>query len=142
MSGSPSQPQRVGPGISFRARLPGGLIVGAVVPLAGFGGVLLAAEIVRNGGIDSTLGGLVVFALAVATIVAVVFAYALAGNLTAPLRAISRAVERVSAGDLSARVEVAGEDELARLVESHNRLAGGLARRHAALRRNPPAPRQ
>ncbi|MBA3876900.1 MAG: hypothetical protein C0498_08185, partial [Anaerolinea sp.] len=41
----------------------------------------------------------------------------------------------MSAGDLSARVEVAGEDELASLVESHNRLAADLARRNAELGR-------
>src|SRR6185436_16136341 len=44
-------------------------------------------------------------------------------------------VERASAGDLSVRVEVAGEDELARLVESHNRLAAALEQRNAELRR-------
>jgi signal transduction histidine kinase/HAMP domain-containing protein len=126
-------PQRIGPGISFRARLTAGLIAGAVVPLAGFGIVLLGAEAVRNGGLDSTLVRLVLFALAVAIIIAVGFAYVLSANLTSPLRAISRAVERVSAGDLSARVEVAGEDELARLVDSHNRLAADLERRNDQL---------
>ena len=133
--GAGPDPQRIGPGYSFRARLTAGLIAGAVVPLAGFGLVLVAAELVRAGGLDSTLTALVVFALAAAIIVAVVFAYFLAGNLTQPLRAIARAVERVSAGDLSARVEVAGEDELAGLVESYNRLAGDLARRNAELGR-------
>jgi len=128
-------PQRIGPGISFRARLTIGLVAGAVVPLAGFGIVLLAAEAVRSGGLDSTLLRIVLFALAVATIIAVGFAYVLGANLTSPLRAISRSVERVSAGDLSARVEVAGEDELARLVESHNRLAADLERRNAQLGR-------
>lgn len=127
--------QRVGPRYSFRARLTAGLIAGATIPLAGFGIVLVAADVARTGGLDSTLVGLVIFTLAAAIIVAVVFAYFLAGNLTAPLRAISRAVERVSAGDLSARVEVAGEDELARLVESHNRLAADLARRNTELGR-------
>jgi signal transduction histidine kinase len=134
-SGSRSEPQPVGSGLSFRARLTAGLIAGAVVPLAGFGAVLVAAEVARAGGLDSTLAALVVFALAAAIIVAVLFAYILAGNLTSPLRAISRAVERVSAGDLSARVEVAGEDELARLVESHNRLAAALERRNRELGR-------
>jgi signal transduction histidine kinase/HAMP domain-containing protein len=128
-------PQRIGPGISFRARLTLGLIAGAVVPLAGFGVVLLAAEAVRSGGLDSTLLRIVLFALAVATIIAVGFAYVLGASLSSPLRAISRAVERVSAGDLSARVEVAGEDELARLVDSHNRLAADLERRNAELGR-------
>ena len=131
----PPGPQRIGPGYSFRARLTAGLIAGAVVPLAGFGVALVAAEILRSGGLDSTLVALVVFSLAAAIIVAVLFAYILAASLTAPLRAIAKAVERVTAGDLSARVEVAGEDELARLVESHNRLAGDLARRNAELGR-------
>jgi signal transduction histidine kinase/HAMP domain-containing protein len=133
--GAGPDPQRIGPGYSFRARLTAGLIAGAVVPLAGFGIVLVGAELVRAGGLDSTLTALVVFALAAAIIVAVVFAYFVAGNLTKPLREIALAVERVSAGDLSARVEVAGEDELARLVDSHNRLAGDLARRNAELGR-------
>lgn len=128
-------PQRIGPGISFRARLTLGLIAGAVVPLAGFGVVLLAAESMRAGGLDSTLLRLMLFALAVAVIIAVGIAYVLGANLTSPLRAISRAVERVSAGDLSARVEVAGEDELARLVDSHNRLAADLERRNTQLGR-------
>jgi signal transduction histidine kinase len=130
-----SEPQRIGPGFSFRARLTAGLIAGAVVPLAVFGLVLVGAEVARTGGMDSTLASLVVFTLAAAIIVAVVFAYFLAGNLTQPLRAIAHAVERVSAGDLSTRVEVAGEDELARLVESHNRLAADLARRNRELGR-------
>ena len=128
-------PQRIGPGISFRARLTLGLIAGAVVPLAGFGVVLLVAEASRAGGLDTTLLRVVLFALAVSVIIAVGIAYFLGANLTSPLRAISRAVERVSAGDLSARVEVAGEDELARLVDSHNRLAADLQRRNTQLGR-------
>lgn len=126
-------PQRIGPSISFRARMTAGLIAAAVVPLAGFGIVFLAAETVRTGALDSTLVRLVLFALAVSVIIAVVVAYLLGASLSSPLRAISRAVERVSAGDLSARVEVAGEDELARLVESHNRLAADLQRRNEQL---------
>ena len=126
-------PQRIGPGISFRARMTLGLIAGAVVPLAGFGIVLLATEAIRSGGLDTTLVRIVLFALAVAVIVAVVFAFILGSSLLAPLRAISRAVERVSSGDLSARVEVAGEDELSRLVDSHNRLAADLQRRNDQL---------
>lgn len=112
-----------------------GLVLGSVGPLALFGLVLLGTEVARTGEIDSTLVRVVMFVLAAAIIVTVLFAYFLAGNLTAPLRAIARAVERTSAGDLSVRVEVAGEDELARLVESHNRLASDLQRRNAELGR-------
>lgn len=129
------EPQRIGPAMSFRARLTAGLVVGSVLPLALFGSVLVATELLRTGGLDSTLVRVVVFVLAAAIIITVLFAYFLAGNLTAPLRAVSKAVERASAGDLSARVEVAGEDELARLVESHNRLASDLERRNAELGR-------
>jgi signal transduction histidine kinase len=49
------------------------------------------------------------------------------------LRAIAAAVDRVSAGDLSSPIRVAGDDELARLADSHNRLAGDLERRNREL---------
>ena len=129
------EPVRIGPSMSFRARLTLGLIVGSVVPLAGFGLVLIWTEVTRTGELDTTLVRVVLFVLAAAIIVAVLFSYLLTTNLTAPLKAVSRAVERASAGDLSVRVEVAGEDELARLVESHNRLAAALEQRNAELRR-------
>jgi signal transduction histidine kinase len=121
--------------MSFRARLTLGLVAGAVLPVAGFGIVVIGTEIIRTGTASSTLVSVVLFVLAAAIIVAVLFAIVLANNLTAPLRAVSRAVERARAGDLSARVEVAGEDELARLVESHNRLASDLERRNQELGR-------
>ncbi len=130
-----AEPQRIGPAMSFRARLTAGLVAGAVLPLAGFGLVLIGTEVIRAGEADPTLISVVLFVLAAAIIVAVLFAFLLANNLTAPLRAVSSAVERARAGDLSARVEVAGEDELARLVESHNRLAADLERRNAELGR-------
>lgn len=129
------EPVRVGSSMSFRSRLTLGLVAGSVLPLAGFGVVMLITEVVRTGDLDTTLVRVVLFVLAAAIIVGVLFAYFLAGNLMAPLKAVSRAVERASAGDLSARVEVAGEDELARLVESHNRLASDLERRNAELGR-------
>jgi K+-sensing histidine kinase KdpD len=134
-TGSRPEPVRIGPSMSFRARLTLGLVFGAVVPVTGFGLVLVGTEVARTGELDSTLVRVLLFVLAAAVIVAVLFAYLLTNNLTAPLKAVSRAVERASAGDLSVRVEVAGEDELARLVESHNRLAAALEQRNAELRR-------
>ena len=131
----PAEPQRIGPAMSFRARLTLGLVAGAVLPLAGFGLALIGTEIARTGAASSTLISVVLFVLAAAILVAVLFAFLLANNLTASLRAVSKAVERARAGDLSVRVEVAGEDELARLVESHNRLASDLERRNHELGR-------
>jgi signal transduction histidine kinase/HAMP domain-containing protein len=130
-----AEPQRIGPAMSFRARLTIGLVAGSVIPLAGFGLVLLATEVSRAGEADPALVSIVLFALAAGIFVAVLFAFLLANNLTAPLRAVSSAVERARAGDLSARVEVAGEDELAQLVQSHNRLASDLERRNHELGR-------
>ena len=129
------EPQRIGSRLSFRARLTAGLIAGSVLPLAAFGLVLIVTEVARTGGLDATFGAVVLFVLAAAVIVAVLFAYLLAGSLTAPLRAVSQAVERTSSGDHSVRVEVPGDDELARLVESHNRLARDLERRNQELGR-------
>ncbi|HXG25542.1 MAG TPA: ATP-binding protein [Candidatus Binatia bacterium] len=129
------EPQRIGSRLSFRARLTAGLVAGSVLPLAAFGIVLIVIEETRTGGLDATFGGVVLFVLAAAVILAVLFAYILASSLTAPLRAVSRAVERTSTGDLSVRVEVPGDDDLARLVESHNRLAVDLERRNEELGR-------
>jgi HAMP domain-containing protein len=134
VTGTP-EPQRIGSRLSFRARLTAGLVAGSVLPLAAFGVVLVVTEVARTGGLDATFGAVVMFVLAAAVIVAVLFAYLLAGSLTAPLRAVSQAVERTSSGDHSVRVEVPGDDELARLVESHNRLAGDLSRRNQELGR-------
>ena len=136
-TGSPlaPEPQRIGSRLSFRARLTAGLVAGSVLPLAAFGLVLVVTEVARTGGLDPTFGAVVLFVLAAAVVIAVLFAYLLAGSLTAPLRAVYRAFERTSSGDHSVRVVVPGDDELARLVESHNRLAADLGRRNQELGR-------
>ena len=54
-------------------------------------------------------------------------------DLVAPLREISRAVSRVSAGDMSQPIPVVGSDVLSQLAESHNRLAGDADRRNRQL---------
>ena len=79
--------------------------------------------------------GLLVFGITVVVAIAVVASYGLAESLTAPLRSIAKSVDRVSAGDLRTPIRVAGDDELARLAESHNRLAADLERRNRELGR-------
>src|SRR5262249_18117347 len=44
-----------------------------------------------------------------------------------PVRALERATEIMSTGDLGHRITLAGDDELARLAGSVNRMAGSLA---------------
>ena len=111
-------------GLSFRTRLTAALIGTAVVPLSVFGLMAYLTD-----AFDPTVGRLLLFALVVTILIAVLFSYLVATDLTRPLRTIASAVDRVSAGDLSTPIQVPGDDELARLAESHNRLAADLDRR-------------
>jgi signal transduction histidine kinase len=126
---SGADPQR---GLSFRARLTVALIASAIVPLVAFVVVVLLLLVVFGTGAadNSVARSSFVFALTVIIAVAIVTSYLLASELTEPLRSIARSVDRVSSGDLSTPIRVAGDDELARLAESHNRLSADLDRRN------------
>jgi len=119
--------------LSFRTRLTIALVATSIIPLGGFGVLLLILDPAAGQG--TTIGRILLFILVVAAISGILLAYLIAADLTAPLRAIAAAVERASAGDLSTPIVVPGEDELARLAESHNRLAGDLERRNRELGR-------
>jgi signal transduction histidine kinase/HAMP domain-containing protein len=118
---------------SFRTRLTIALVAASIIPLAGFGALLLILDPAASEG--GTLGRILLFILVVAATSGILLAYLLAADLTAPLRAIAAAVDRASAGDLSTPIVVPGEDELARLADSHNRLAADLERRNRELGR-------
>ena len=122
----------LGLNLSFRSRLTIGLIAASIIPLGGFGLVVL---VIGSPVPDGTLGRVLLFAMVMAAFVGGLLAYLLAADLTGPLRAIATAVDRVSAGDLSTPIVVPGEDELARLADSHNRLAAVLERRNRELGR-------
>lgn len=122
----------IGGRLAFRTRLTAALLAAAILPLATFGLLLL---LVQPADTDQTTARLLLFTIAVTVLLGVLVAYLLAADLTAPLRAIATAVDRVSAGDLGTPIEVPGEDELARLAESHNRLAADLERRNRELGR-------
>jgi signal transduction histidine kinase len=134
---APPEPVRLGPALSFRARLTVALVAVAVLPLGAFGALVLLENVVTRGGAggDPTIGRLLLFAVAIAALLGVLVSYLLAADLTRPLRAIAAAVDRVSAGDLSTPIVLGGDDELARLAESHNRLAADLERRNRELGR-------
>ena len=70
---------------------------------------------------------------AVAVVAAVILAPAMARWLMGPLHALTRTLDRLQAGDLSARLPVEADDELGRLATSHNRLADTLAARNRSL---------
>lgn len=116
--------------LSFRSRLLIGLVAAAITPLVVFGGVLFLLGRAVD---DATIGRLLLLVLVIAAMIAILLAYLLAADLTAPLRAIAAAVERTSAGDLSTPIVLPGEDDIARLAESHNRLAADIERRNREL---------
>ena len=127
-------PVRTGTTVAFRTRLTVALIAAAVVPLAAFGVVLAFIEPPIPGPVD-TVPRLIILSIALAVLIAVLVAYVLVASLTRPLREIAHAVDRVNAGDLSTPISIPGDDELARLAESHNRLAADLDRRNGQLHR-------
>jgi len=131
------RPEDVPLGMGFRTRLTLALIFAAVLPMTVFGLLVLAIGVVGDEGpaADANLARILLFGLAIAVLLAVFVSYLLAADLTRPLRAIAAAVDRVSAGDLSTPIRVGGDDELARLAESHNRLAADLERRNRELGR-------
>jgi two-component system, OmpR family, sensor histidine kinase VicK len=119
-----------GLGLSFRALLTTSLIVAAVLPVAALGGVVMAAGFYSDARV---MGELLMGAVVVAAFVGLLVASIAAAGLTAPLRRITAAVERVAAGETSPPIYLSGDDELARLAESHNRIAAEGQRRNREL---------
>jgi signal transduction histidine kinase len=112
------------------------LLFTAIVPLAVFGVVVLAIEtILGDASSGPTFAQILFFALVILLAFSIVAAFALATELLAPLRSVVAAVDRVAKGDLASPMQVAGDDELARLADSHNRLAADLERRNRELGR-------
>jgi signal transduction histidine kinase len=71
--------------------------------------------------------------LAVAVVLAMAFGPVLSRTLVSPLTRMTATLDRLQAGDLSARLPVTGDDEVSRLAASHNRLADALAARNRSL---------
>ena len=135
-SGAAEAPRGDAGRISFRTRIVLALLLTSTLPLAVFGLIVLAAELILGRqGADAAMGQVMLFAFAVLAVVAVFATFGLATELTTPLRDLASAVDRVSSGDLRDPIRVAGDDELARLAESHNRLAADLDRRNRELGR-------
>jgi HAMP domain-containing protein len=116
--------------MSFRVLLTASLIVAAVLPLAVFGGIVMATGLDSD---ESIVGPLLIGAIVAAAFFGLLSAAVAVAGLTAPLRRITIAVERVAAGESSPPINITGDDELARLAESHNRIAAEAGRRNREL---------
>jgi two-component system, OmpR family, sensor kinase len=93
------------------------------------GGVLLVHE-VRSLGLSllPVVAWRLLLATALAVAVAALAAWLLAGRLTAPLGRLVAAARRVGEGDLSTRVQVDGDGEVAEVATAFNDMAEGLER--------------
>jgi signal transduction histidine kinase len=95
--------------------------------LGGRGGVLLVHEVHRLGlSLLPVVAWRLLLATALAVAAAALVAWLLAGRLTAPLGRLVAAARRVGAGDLSTRVQVDGDDEVAEVATAFNDMATGL----------------
>ena len=124
-----------GPGLGFRSRLTLALLFVSITPLVAFAGVVVILEAILGRGLDTTLLQILLFALAIVLIFSILASFALATELTRPLRRVVAAVARISRGDAADLIRVPGDDELARLADSHNHLATDLARRNREIGR-------
>ncbi len=75
------------------------------------------------------------YAALAASLVAVVVSLFLSARIVSPLRAMTRATDRIAAGHYDERVQVAGEDEFSQLAGSFNQMAGQLEQTETMRRR-------
>ena len=99
-------------------------------------GALMGA--VMDEGANLLVGSLtrtVLLAALTAGVAALVLGALLVRQITQPLDNLSRAAQRINTGDLTARVDVKGNDEIAAVAHSFNQMADGLQQQEK-LRRN------
>jgi len=104
----------------------GGRRVGTLVPLDPAALTPLEQDFLRSVRRAALVGG------AVALAVAAILGSLLIVQLSAPLRRLIRATERIAHGDLAHRVGVRSRDEIGRLARAFNRMAEALERSETA----------
>jgi two-component system, OmpR family, sensor kinase len=120
------RPVRTTPGAGGQALGGAGA---AARPFRGLGGVLLVHETDRLGlSLLPVVAWRLLLATGLAVAVAALAAWLLAGRLTAPLARLVTAARRVGEGDLSTRVRVDGDGEVAEVAAAFNDMAAGLER--------------
>jgi signal transduction histidine kinase len=105
-------------GLHLRVALA--IALGTLVALAN---VAVTAALMFLSPHDLALLGLL---LGFALVLSLAFGAALAGSLTADLRRLAGAARRMAAGDLAARVAVAGDDEVGELALAFNTMAASV----------------
>jgi signal transduction histidine kinase len=111
----------------------------AAAPIVGDNGQVLGAVLVAENA-EPVLAELapvrrtLLLVSAAALAIASAAGWVLAASLARPVTAVTAAVQAIEAGDLARRVKVASRDELGRLAEAFNRMAGRLDRVEASRR--------
>jgi len=77
----------------------------------------------------------VIFGAVVVMLLGAAMGYWMAERIADPINRLSRATRRIARGDLDARIAAASADELGRLVQDFNRMAGDLKRQRTELER-------
>jgi len=118
--------------IPFRIRITAALLIAALTPLAAFGLLLLVSG---RSDSDGSIFRILLTAFVIAALLGVGIAFVVAGSLTAPLRALATALDRIAMGDTSAPLPAFADDELGRLADRQNQLAADLLRRNRQVAR-------
>ena len=118
----------IGGTLSFRTRALIATLVAALVPL----GVAAVILIATGAWDDVPVATSLAVAIAVGVVVALLCALYLVSSIARPMRRIAEAVDRTAAG-AGEPIPVAGDDEIARLAETQNRLAADVDRRNREL---------
>ncbi len=118
--------------IPFRIRILAALLIAALAPLAAVGALLVISGRADS---DGSIFRILLTAFVIAALLGVGIAFVVAGSLTKPLRALATALDRIAAGDTSTPLPALADDELGRLAERQNQLAGDLLRRNRQVAR-------
>ena len=84
--------------IPFRIRITAALLIAALTPLAAFGALLV---ITGRADSDGSIFRILLTAFVIAALLGIGIAFVVADSLTAPLRALATALDRIAAGDTS-----------------------------------------
>jgi len=118
--------------IPFRIRIMAAVLIAALAPLAAAGVLLVVTS---QADPDGDIFRILLAAFVIAALLGLGIAIIVAGSLTAPLRALAAAMDRIVAGDTSTPLPALADDELGRLAERQGQLAGDLLRRNRQVAR-------
>jgi signal transduction histidine kinase/HAMP domain-containing protein len=118
--------------IPFRIRIMAAVLIAALAPLAAVGVLLVVTS---QADPDGDIFRILLAAFVIAALLGIGIAFVVAGSLTAPLRALAVAMDRIVAGDTSTPLPALADDELGRLAERQGQLAGDLLRRNRQVAR-------